>query len=102
MSANACYRPVPAARMGLMSVRLRSGMSRSRMTNHQSVVADGPTCDVLGKTLLLRGKERVHGNQVTLEPGIPKYRADALEFAPCGIVSVALQAEGEHTAARRE
>jgi len=55
-----------------------------------------------GENLQLRGKERVHGNQVTLEPGIPKYRADALEFAPCGVVSVALQAEGEHAAARRE
>jgi hypothetical protein len=59
-----------------------------------------PRCP--GETLQLRSKERVHGNQVTLESGIPKYRADALEFAPCGVVSVALQAVGEHTAARRE
>jgi hypothetical protein len=80
---------------------------------HEPITHDGPITspssqmavparDVLRKTLQLRGKERVHGDQVTLEPGIPKYRADALEFAPCGIVSVALQAEGEHTAARRE
>lgn len=36
------------------------------------------------------------------EPRIPKYRPDTLQFAPRGIVSAALQREGEHTTACRE